>query len=75
MSVTIYSTSSCPWCKRAKEYLDEKKVEYTEIDVSVDPAGAEKMLQKTQQMGVPVLDIHGKIVVGFDPIAIDEALL
>jgi glutaredoxin 3 len=75
MSVTIYSTSSCPWCKHAKEYLDEKKVEYTEIDVSVDLAGAEKMLQKTQQMGVPVLDIHGKIVVGFDPIAIDEALL
>lgn len=73
--ITIYSTPACPWCKRAKEYLDKKNIGYEEVDVSVDDSRAEEMIAKSGQMGVPVLDIKGRIVIGFDPVAIDEALL
>ena len=74
MSVVIYSTPTCGYCKRAKEYFKEKGVEYTEIDVSVDQEKAKEMVEKSGQMGVPVIEINGKMLVGFDPAAIDEAL-
>jgi len=74
MSVIIYSTPSCPWCHKAKEYLDSKNVEYEDVDVSVDSTRAQEMIAKSGQMGVPVLDINGKVVIGFDQVAIDEAL-
>ena len=58
-SVKIYSTPSCPWCKRAKEFLKENKISFKDIDV----ADNEKA---SKEMGVPVIDIDGKIIVGFD---------
>ena len=72
--VKVYSTPTCPWCKRAKEYLTQKGVEFKDIDVSEDHEAAHEMVEKSGQMGVPVLDIKGRIIVGFDINAINEAL-
>lgn len=73
--ITIYSTPTCPWCHKAKEYLDSKNVEYEDVDVSENTQRAHEMVEKSGQMGVPVLDINGKILVGFNPLEIDEALV
>lgn len=72
--VTIYTTATCPYCKTAKEYMREKGVEYTEIDVSTDQEAAAKMVEKSGQMGVPVIDVDGKIIVGFDKEELKKAL-
>lgn len=72
--VTIYSTPTCPWCKRAKAYLDEKDIQYESIDVSSNEAAQKEMIDKSGQIGVPVLDIDGKIVIGFDKEKINELL-
>ncbi len=72
--VTVYSTPSCPWCTRAKSYLDEIGQPYESKDVSVDIEAAREMVKLSGQMGVPVLDIDGKAVVGFDKNRIDELL-
>jgi glutaredoxin 3 len=72
--VKIYSTTHCPYCKMAKEYFDQHKVQYADVNVELDPAAAQEMIQKSGQMGVPVIDIDGRIIVGFDREAIDETL-
>lgn len=72
--VIVYSTPTCPWCHRVKEYLEGKGIDFEDIDVSADPEKAKEMIEKSGQMGVPVLDIDGRIIVGFDQAAIDEAL-
>lgn len=64
--VIIYSTPVCTYCHMAKEFFKEKGVEYVEHDVSTDLAARKDMIDKSQQMGVPVIDIEGKIIVGFD---------
>lgn len=73
-SVTIYSTPTCPYCKMAKEYMKENGVEFKDVDVAADEKAAEEMIEKSGQMGVPVLDIGGEIIVGFDREAIKKAL-
>ena len=72
--VLVYSTQTCPYCAMAKKYLEEKGVKYENIDVSKDSDSLEKMVEKSGQMCVPVLDINGKMIVGFDMEAIDQAL-
>ncbi|MHC1691937.1 MAG: glutaredoxin family protein [Sphaerochaetaceae bacterium] len=74
MSVIIYSTPNCGYCKMAKTHLNNKKVPFVEYNVAINSAKAQEMVQKSGQMGVPVLDINGKIIVGFDRTAIDQAL-
>lgn len=74
MKVKVYSTPTCPYCHQLKDYLREKNVEFEDIDVSVDEAKAKEMVEKSGQMGVPVFDAEGKIVVGFDKEKIDEIL-
>ena len=64
--VIVYSTKTCPYCKMAMQYFDENNVAYTEIDVSNDEKAAEEMVKKSGQLGVPVIDIDGKVIVGFD---------
>jgi len=66
MKVTVYSTELCPWCKKVKEYLKEQKIEFSEIDVGKDPKAADEMIKKTGQMGVPVTEVDGKIILGFN---------
>lgn len=72
--VKVYSTPTCPYCHAAKEYLKENGVPYQDIDVSKDKDAAQTMIEKSGQMGVPVLDIGGTIIVGFDKEAIKKAL-
>ncbi len=72
--VIVYSTKTCPYCVMAKRYLSEKGVKYADFDVGADQAKALEMVTKTGQMGVPVLDINGSVIVGFDRMAIDAAL-
>jgi glutaredoxin-like YruB-family protein len=72
--VIVYSTPTCPYCHAAKEFLKENKIEYQDIDVSKDQAKAQEMIEKSGQMGVPVLDINGTIIVGYDKEAIKKAL-
>jgi glutaredoxin-like YruB-family protein len=73
--VIVYSTKTCPYCMMAKRYLGEKGVKYKDVDVGADQRAAIEMITKSGQMGVPVLDIGGRIIVGFDRPAIDEALM
>lgn len=73
-NIKIYSTPTCPWCKKAKQYLDEKGIAYENIDVSSNEKAQKEMIDKSGQMGVPVIDIDGKIIVGFDKEKIDELL-
>jgi len=73
-SVKIYSTPTCPWCIRAKQFLKENNVEFQNIDVSGDQQAIDELMQKSGQMGVPVLDIEGDIIVGFDRERIKIAL-
>lgn len=74
MTIKVYSTPTCPWCKKAKEYLNEKKIEFEDIDVSKNQEAVNEMMEKSGQMGVPVLDINGEVIVGFNKEAIDKAL-
>ena len=74
MTVKIYSTPTCPWCKKTKEFLKEKGIKFKDFDVSSDEKARDEMMEKSGQMGVPVLDINGQILVGFDPKAIEKVL-
>jgi glutaredoxin-like YruB-family protein len=73
-NVKVYSTSTCPWCMQAKQFLKENKIEFQNFDVSGDQLAADEMMAKTGQMGVPVLDIDGEIIIGFDKEKIKQAL-
>lgn len=65
--ITVYSTPTCPWCSRAKAYLQEKGVPFDEVDVASDRQGAERMITLTGQRSVPVIAKGNQFVVGFDP--------
>ncbi len=72
--IIIYSTPSCPFCYSLKEYLKEKNIPFEEIDVSKNEEKLKEMIKKSGQMGVPVLEYNGNIVVGFDKEKIDKIL-
>jgi glutaredoxin-like YruB-family protein len=72
--VIVYSTPTCPWCTKAKQYLKQIGVDFEEKDVSVDVRAAKEMVELTKQMGVPVIVIDGNPVVGFDKKRIDQLL-
>ena len=73
--VVIYSTPTCPYCKRAKDYLSRKGIPYTDINVAEDREKAKEMIQKSGQMGVPVIIIGDtEIVVGFNQALLDKLL-
>ncbi len=72
--VKVYTTSTCTYCKMAKEYFDEKGVSYENLDVTVDEAARNEMIEKSGQMGVPVIDIDGEIIVGFNKDKLAELL-
>ncbi|MBP9763450.1 MAG: glutaredoxin family protein [Candidatus Pacebacteria bacterium] len=73
-TVLMYTTPTCQYCKMAKEFFQEKGVEYTEFDVSTDEAKRAEMVDKSGQMGVPVIMVEGDIVVGFDQPKLKELL-
>lgn len=73
-NVKIYTTATCYWCQAAKEFFKKKGVKYKEINVSTSPIAQFEMVKKSRQMGVPVIDIDGQIIVGFNRDRIEEAL-
>ncbi|MDD4049807.1 MAG: glutaredoxin domain-containing protein [Candidatus ainarchaeum sp.] len=73
-NVTVYSTKSCPYCVMAKEYLKSKNIEFEDVDVGSNMERAMEMIQKSGQQGVPVLDVNGQVIIGFNKPAIDQAL-
>jgi len=72
--ITVYSTPTCPFCIRAKQFLKDNKMQFEDIDVSENQDKAQEMIKKSGQMGVPVVDIDGEIIVGFDKEKIKEVL-
>ena len=73
-NIKVYTTNTFPWCTKVKNYLKSNNVNYEEINVGLNRAAAMEMVNKSGQMGVPVIDINGSIVVGFDKIRIDSLL-
>jgi glutaredoxin-like YruB-family protein len=74
MSVIVYSTSSCPWCHKVKEFLEQNKVKFKSVDVGADQKAAQEMIKKSGQQGVPVIDANGTIIVGFDETKLKRVL-
>ena len=72
--IKVYSTPTCPFCIMAKKFLKDNNIEFKDIDVSRDIKAAKEMVEKTGQMGVPVIEIDGEIVIGFDRDKIKELL-
>jgi len=74
MVVKVYSTPTCPYCRMAKDFLKQNKIPFEDIDVSVDKKLVNEMFERSGQLGVPVIDINGKVIVGFDKEAIRKEL-
>lgn len=72
--VILFSTPTCAFCNQAKQYFRQKGIRFTDVDVSRDPAAARDMVRRSGQQGVPVIDIGGKIVVGFNRPKINHLL-
>ena len=72
--ILIYSTPTCPYCKMTKQFLAQNNIIFEDIDVSVNETATEEMIRKSGQMGVPVIDIDGEIIIGFDKERIKEKL-
>jgi glutaredoxin-like YruB-family protein len=72
--VKVFSTPTCPYCVTLKEFFKEHNIEFEDIDVSQDEKARDEMIEKSGQMGVPVVDINGEIVVGFDKEKISQLL-
>ena len=72
--VVIFSTPTCPYCKRAKEYLSRKGIHYSEHNVAADRNAAQEMVKKSGQLGVPVIAVDDKIIVGFNQLQLDRLL-
>lgn len=72
--VTVYSTATCPFCIRAKQFLTDNNIQFTNYDVGADHAKAQEMMKKSGQMGVPLIDIEGELIIGFDKEKIKQAL-
>ena len=73
-SVKVYSTSACPWCTRVKDFLKENNVSFVDVNVGIDKEAAREMVEKSGQMGVPVIDIDGMMTIGFDEARLRELL-
>ena len=72
--VIVYSTSTCPYCVMAKNWLKEKNISFEDYNVGIDQEKAKEMISKSRQMGVPVIDVDGEIIIGFDKPKLEEAL-
>jgi len=74
LATKVYTTPVCPFCKKLKDFLKENNIQFENIDVLTDKDAAKEMIAKTGQIGVPVLDIDGRIILGFNRDEIIEAL-
>ncbi|MFP3960065.1 MAG: glutaredoxin family protein [Spirochaetaceae bacterium] len=74
MAIKIYTTPTCAYCNAAKQYFREKRIPFTEYNVARDMRKADEMMKKSGQMGVPVIDVNGKVIVGFNKAELERAL-
>ena len=74
LNILLYRTATCPFCHMTENFFKEKKIKYKSIDVGKNQKAAQDMIKKSGQMGVPVIDINGKIIVGFDKGALKRVL-
>ena len=74
IKIRIFSTPSCPYCVTLKEYLKEKGFKYEDINIAEDKEAAKEIIEKSGQMGVPVSEINGEIIIGFDKVKINQIL-
>jgi glutaredoxin-like YruB-family protein len=74
MKVKVYSTQTCPFCDMAKDFLRKNKIKFTDVNVNEDKKAAAEMIRKTGQTGVPVIDVDGEIVKGFDEVKLKKLL-
>ena len=72
--VKVYSTENCPFCVDAKDFLKKNKIKFEDVNVNKDKKAAMEMIQKSGQTGVPVIDVDGEIIIGFDAKKIKAAL-
>jgi glutaredoxin-like YruB-family protein len=72
--VIVFSTPACSFCNMAKQYFRQKGIKFKDVDVSRDPTAARDMVRRSGQQGVPVIDIGGRIVIGFDRVKIENYL-
>lgn len=72
--VTVYSTPTCPYCHQAKRFLEQKGVSFADKDVAVDLNARNEMVQKSGQLGVPVIDVDGQVIIGFNRPKLEELL-
>jgi glutaredoxin 3 len=72
--VIIFTTPTCSYCNMAKKYFRRNRIRFRDVDISRDPAAARDVVRRSGQMGVPVIDIGGKIIVGFDKPKINQLL-
>jgi glutaredoxin 3 len=73
-NITVYTTTTCPYCVMVKNFLNEKGVPFKEVNVQNDEEAGRKLVETTGQMGVPQIEINGQWVIGFDPNRIEELL-
>mgnify|MGYP001607242518 FL=1 len=73
-NILLYRTAMCAWCHKTAEFFDKNKIKYKSIDVGENPEAGEEMVKKSGQRGVPVIDIDGKIIIGYDEPALKKAL-
>ena len=72
--IKVYSTPTCPYCIRAKQFLKDNNISFEDVDVSMNHEAAQDMMKRSGQMGVPVIDINGELIVGFDKERIKKVL-
>jgi len=72
--VKVYSTPTCPWCVRAKEYLKGKNIPFEDVDVAANADQAKEMVKISGQMGVPVITVDGAVIIGFDQNKLNQLL-
>lgn len=74
MEVVIYSTPTCPFCHQAKDFFTERNISFVDYNVAEDETRREEMIEKTGQYGVPVIEVRGEIIIGFDKARLEELL-
>ncbi len=74
MSVSIYTTKTCSYCRLAKDYFRKQGISFTEYDIEADPRRAEELVHRTGQTAVPVIDVNGRVLIGFNPAEVERAL-
>lgn len=72
--IKVYSIPDCPWCEKAKRYLDSKQIDFEDINIKENLNGREELINLTNQSSVPVIDIDGNIIIGFKKERLDEFL-